>query len=320
MTRRSAIRLLASSSAGFFYAKLRAAQQNKASTRIPQEFTIHAESRLVLLDVSVRDRSGRLVPGLSKDNFTVLEDGKRQEVTSFQAGDDPVTVGILVDESFSMAPKRPDVLTAAMTFIGSSNPEDEIFVINFNDKVSYGLPPDVPFSDNIRQLSHALDLGEPEGKTRLYDAVLEGLRRVELGRRRKKALLVISDGGDNASEHTRAQMLSAVEDSLATIYSVGIFYPEDIDRDPHILRQIARISGGGSYFPETVPATIPLCRGIAKEIRSRYTLGYIPQAGKGRGLIRHVQVIAEAQGMGKLTAHSRTSYRYVETSHDGAEQ
>jgi Ca-activated chloride channel family protein len=319
MTRRSAIRFLTGSSAGFLLNRLWS-QVPQGPPPPDQDFTIHAESRLVLLDVSVRDHSGHYVTDLAKENFTVLEDGKRQDVTAFASSDVPVTVGILVDESFSMTPKRPDVLTAAMTFIGASNPHDEIFVINFNDKVKAGLPPDVPFSDNVKQLSEALDRGAPQGTTRLYDAVLEGLRKVELGRRGKKALLVISDGGDNASEHTRAQMLSAVEASIATIYAVGIFYPADVDRDPHILHQIARISGGESFFPETVPDTIPVCRGIAREIRSRYTVGYVPRAGKANGVLRHVQVQVEAEGRGKLTAHSRTSYRYVEDNSDRAQR
>src|SRR5579883_233120 len=236
MTRRSAIRFLTGSSAGFlsaaFFSGRTLRQDPNSRKQTPsnpaspqnqdQDFTIRTESRLVLLDVSVRDRPGHYVTNLDKSNFTILVDGKQQPITSFIDSDVPVTVGILVDESYSMTPKRPDVLTAALTFIGSSNPQDEIFVLNFNDKVRAGLPPDVPFSDNIQQLSQALDRGAPEGTTRLYDAVLEGLRRAETGHRGKKALLVISDGGDNASEHTRAQMLSAVEESIATIYAVGI--------------------------------------------------------------------------------------------------
>jgi len=323
MNRRSAIRVITLSGAGFFLrGRLPAHPQNATPQPPPQDYTIHAESRLVLLDVSVRDRSGRFAIGLEKQNFTVLEDGRKQEVTSFAGADVPVTVGILVDESYSMTAKRPDVLTAALTFIGASNSRDEIFVLNFNDKVRAGLPPDIPFSDNIQQLGRALDRADPEGTTRLYDAVLDGLRRVELGHRGKKALLVISDGGDNASGHTRAQMIGAVEDSIATIYTVGIFGPEDRDRDPHILRRIAHISGGEALFPKTVPDTIPVCRGIAKEIRSRYTIGYVPQPdpAKPGGGIRHIQVVVEAEGRGKLTAHTRESYRYGEDTEVRAER
>jgi Ca-activated chloride channel family protein len=317
MNRRSAIRFLTFSSAGFL---LRLGGQDTVpQTDSAQDFTIKTEARLVLLDVSVRDHSGRFVPDLPKESFIVMEDGKPQEVTAFAGNDVPVTVGILVDESYSMNSKRPDVLTAALTFIGAGNPQDEIFVINFNDRVKFGLPSDVPFSDNIQQLSAALDRGAPEGTTRLYDATLEGLRKLELGHRGKKALLVISDGGDNASESTRAQMLEAVQRTVATIYTVGIFGPEDRDKDPGILKQMARISGGEAFFPATVPDTIPVCRGIAKEIRSRYTIGYVPQSGKPGGALRRIQVTVSSEGKGKLSAHTRESYRYVDDSKDRAE-
>jgi Ca-activated chloride channel homolog len=313
MNRRSAVRLVTLSSAGLFFAgRITGHPQD-----VQPDFTIRSEARLVMLDVSVRDHAGRYATGLSKENFTVLEDGKRQPVTVFAGYDVPVTVGILVDESLSMTPKRHDVLTAATAFLGESNPHDEIFVLNFNDKVKPGLPPEILFSDDVQQLSAALYRGKPEGKTALYDAIVAGIRQLEQGRRGKKALIVISDGGDNASARKRSEMLEAVESSVATIYTVGLFGPEDQDRDPRVLKQVARISGGGAYFPSSAPETIPVCRGIAKEIRSRYTIGYVPQAGKSSGQLRHLQVLVSAEGRDKLTAHTRTSYRYVES---GGEQ
>jgi Ca-activated chloride channel family protein len=278
------------------------------------DFTIRSDVRLVLLDVSVKDRQGGFASGLTKGNFKVFENGRPQEITVFAHDDLPVTAGILVDESFSMTPKRPDVLTAARTFIEDSNSRDEVFVLNFNDRVKRGLPDGTLFSDNIRQLTSALSRGVPQGKTSLNDAVIEGLKQLQLGRRDKKTLIVISDGGDNASEHTRKQMLDMVERSPATIYTIGLFSADDPDRDPGILKQLARISGGEFYYPQSLTDMIPVCRRIAKDIRTRYTVGYIPAAQNGTSDLRHIHVTVSAQDHARLTAQTRSSYRYEEAA------
>lgn len=137
------------------------------------DFKIRSDVRLVLLDVSVKDREGGFVSGLSKDNFSIFENGRPQPITVFANDDLPVTVGILVDESFSMRTKRDEVITAAQTFIEESNPRDEIFVLNFNDRVKRGLPDQMLFSDDIQQLRSALYRGVPQGKTALNDAIVD---------------------------------------------------------------------------------------------------------------------------------------------------
>ena len=275
-----------------------------------QNYTIRSESRLVLLDVSVTDARGAFVSGLSKHSFTVTENGHPQEITVFDNREIPVTIGLVVDESRSMTPKTGDILTAAGIFIGESNPLDQMFVLNFNDSVRRGLPEKQLFSDNIQELSSALSRGRPEGRTALYDAVISGIQQLELGRREKKSLVVISDGGDNASGHSRREMLTEVENSVATVYAMGLFDEEDTDRNPGVLRQIAQISGGEAYFPENPSGMIPACRKIAKDIRSRYTIGYVPQARNGKDELRHIQVRVAAPGYSRLHARSRTSYRY----------
>jgi len=277
-------------------------------------FTIRSDVRLVLLDVSVKDREGGFVSGLAKENFTVFENGRSQRITVFANDDLPVTVGILVDESFSMKPKRSDVLSAAQTFIEASNPRDELFVLNFNDKVTRGLPGRILFSDDIPQLRSALHRGTPEGRTALFDAVVAGLSQLELGRRDKKALVVISDGGDNASEHTRREMLDMLERSIATVYTIGLYDADDPDRDPGILRELAKISGGEAYFPESSLGLTPVCRRIAKDIRARYTIGYIPQAENGTSSLRRIRIRVSAPGHLRLIARTRTSYRYDEVA------
>jgi Ca-activated chloride channel family protein len=271
------------------------------------DFTIHADVRLVLLDVSVTSRDG-LVAGLTKDEFRVFDDGHPVEISSFANNDVPVTVGILVDESRSMLPKRQDVLTAAETFIQASNRKDEVFVLNFNDTVKRGLPKGTMFSDDIRQLRAALLRGQPEGKTALNDAVVDGLQQLELGKRDKKTLIVISDGGDNASRTTRAEMLDRVEKSAATIYTIGLFDYGDPDRDPGILKRLAKMTGGQAYFPESPSGMIPVCRAIATAIRTRYTLGFRPPEPVAKSPHRRIRVEASAAGYGRLEVRTRAGY------------
>jgi Ca-activated chloride channel homolog len=277
------------------------------------DFVIRSDVRLVLLDVSVKDREGGWVAGLSKDNFRVDENGAPQGITVFADNDIPVTVGIVVDNSRSMRPKRAEVLSAATTFIEGSNPHDEIFVLNFNDTVKPGLPKGVPFSDDLRQLRAALSRGYPEGRTALNDAIMDGLEQLEQGKRDKKTLIVISDGGDNASRHSRQAMLNMVERSLATIYTIGLFDSGDPDRDPGILRKLARITGGVAYFPDSAEDLIATCKSIAKDIRTRYTVGYPPPASNG-GLLRRVRVHVSAPGRVGLSARTRLSYRYEQAA------
>jgi Ca-activated chloride channel homolog len=279
----------------------------------PQNYTIRTTSRLVLLDVSVKDPQGGFVSDLTKENFKVLENGKPQEITQFANADIPVTVGLAVDESGSMRPKKPQVVAAALEFIQASNPHDEIFVVNFNERARRGLPDIVPFSDNVDMLRAALWKGQPEGRTALYDAIELSLHQLEMGRRDKKTLVLISDGGDNISEHRLPDVMHDVLMSLVTIYTIGIFDDDDPDKNPGVLERLARVSGGSAYFPKTLEEVGPICRQIAKDIRTRYTIGYIPSSENGKAE-RHVKVVATAADRGKLIVRSRTSYIYTADS------
>jgi Ca-activated chloride channel homolog len=308
MKRRLAIRNMVMTAAACLLPELKGQEHAPPS----QDFVIHSDVRLVLLDVSVKDPDGSFVEGLSQSNFEVFENNVRQTVSTFSNNDLPFTVGILVDESRSMAPKRNDVLAAAGLFIAESNPHDEIFVLNFNDTVKRGLPPGVLFSDDMAQLRAALGRARPQGMTALNDAVVEGLQQLDLGRREKKGLIVVSDGGDNASQYTRQKMLDMVERSIATIYTIGLFEAGDPDRDPGILKRLAKVSGGVASFPSDAAQMPDVCRAIAKDMRTRYTIGYIPSARNG-GPLRHIRVHVSAPGHPKLMTLSRTTYRYDET-------
>jgi Ca-activated chloride channel homolog len=273
-----------------------------------KDFTLSTTSRLVVLDVSVKDANGGFVSGLTKDAFKVYENGKLQDISQFANADVPVTVGLVIDESGSMRPKRPDVITAALEFIHDSNPQDEMFVVNFNEKAKLGLPADIPFSDKIPELRGALFQGTPDGRTALYDAIELALQHVMLGRRDKKALIVVSDGGDNASHRTQADVMRDVLESVTTIYTIGIFDEDDPDKNPGVLEKLAHVSGGVVYLPKKLEQVIPICKQIAKDIRTRYTIGYVPPStGKP---IRHIKVVASASGHGSLIVRARTSYVY----------
>jgi Ca-activated chloride channel homolog len=309
MNRRAAIRSLMVAGAVSF---LRRPLKSAAPDDHP-DFVIRSDVRLVLLDVSVKDRDGGYVSGLSKDNFRVDENGARQDITVFANNDIPVTAGILVDNSRSMTPKRGEVFSAATMFIEQSNSHDEIFVLHFSDSVKRGLPNSVLFSDDIGQLRGALSRGFPAGRTALNDAIVDGLQQLQQGKRDKKTLIVISDGGDNASRHNRREMLDMVERSLATIYTIGLFDSGDGDRDPGILKRLARITGGIAYFPHSAQEMTEACKGIAKDIRTRYTVGYLPPASNG-GLLRRIRVRVSAPGRPGLSARTRVSYRYAEAA------
>lgn len=311
MNRRSAIQLLAGAGAGSFFTRALGDTPPDARAAVnDQDFVLRSDVRLVLLDVSVQDRNGGFVSGLSKENFRVLEDGHSQEITVFDNQDLPVTVGILVDESRSMLPKRKDVIDAATVFIQESNPLDEIFVLNFNDHVMPGLPAGKLFSDDIDELQSALYRGIPQGRTALYDAIMQGLKQLNLGLKSRKALVLVSDGGDNASMYHRHDIVDAVSRNISTFYTIGLFDNDDPDRNPGILRDLARISGGEAFFPGTPPDTAPICRRIAKEIRTRYTIGYRPMVDNSSKDLRHISVQILAPGHDHLTIRTRDTYRY----------
>src|SRR5579862_3044344 len=180
-------------------------------------FAIRSNVNLVVLRATVRDHVGVPVAGLGKEDFKVYEDKVLQQIESFSHEDVPVTVGLVIDNSGSMKSKRSDVISAALAFVRSSNPQDQVFVVNFNEHVSMGLPGNEDFTDNQAQLQMALSRNKADGMTALYDAVAVALDHLKMGKWDKKVLIVISDGGDNASTHSLAQIMPMVNESTASI-------------------------------------------------------------------------------------------------------
>jgi VWFA-related protein len=260
------------------------------------------------LHATVQNHAGNLVSGLGQDNFQVYEDGVLQRIEYYSHEDIPVTVGLVVDNSGSMNPNRPAVIAAALAFARSSNPQDQMFVVTFNERVSLGLPDDTPFTDQADQLRIALSRLAANGLTALYDGVAVALDHLKQGNRDKKVLIVVSDGGDNASQHNLGQVLALAVQSNAIIYPIDISVPEDPERNPNALRQLAKATGGEAFLPESVADVVPICERIAHDIRNQYTLAYGPTNTKQDGAYRAILVKARAPGRGGLFVRTRTGY------------
>ncbi len=270
--------------------------------------TIKINVDLVVLHATVQKSNLIPVSGLGKEDFQVYEDGVLQEIESFSHEDIPVTVGLVIDNSGSMRPKRTEVITAALAFARSSNTKDQIFVVNFNEHVSFGLPAHTPFTDKMAQLEFALSKVAANGMTALYDAVAAALVHLKKGDRDKQALIVISDGADNASLHTLAQIMTMARQSEAIIYTIGLYDRDDPDRNPGSLKQLAKATGGEAFLPGSVKDVVPICERIARDIRNQYTITYVPTEIKYDGKYRVIQVKARAPGRGRLMVRTRAGY------------
>jgi VWFA-related protein len=281
------------------------------------EFRITTDVNQVVLPVTVTDRKGRYGAGLEKDSFTVYENGRPQEIRFFSNKDVPVTVGLVIDNSSSMRPRRSSTNLAAIHFARLSNPEDQVFVVNFSDRVSFGLPDGVPFTGDGDQLRQALASEPPAGKTALYDAVVEAIDHLERGKCDRKALIVISDGGDTASRRTLDDVLRRAHASHALIYTIALVddNEQDPNRRPKLLKKLAETTGGDFHQPENADALYRACARIARELRSQYTIAYTPD-GEGGGF-RRVQVVVKAPGKERLSVRTREGYNASEPERAG---
>lgn len=285
------------------------AQESSLSQSLPAEpFTMKVSVDMVVLRATVQDRKNTLVSGLSKDDFQVYEDGVLQTIKYFSHEDIPVTVGLVIDNSGSMKPKLRDVVAAALVFARSSNPQDQMFVVNFDEKVSLGLPENIPFTDQVASLEVALSTVKANGETALYDAVAVAIEHLKKGDRDKEVLIVVSDGGDNASKHKLADIMALAGKPDVIIYTIGIFDEQDADRNPGVLKQLAKNTGGEAFLPASLNAVASVCERIAHDIRSQYTISYVPTNRNRDGNYRVVKVRANAPGRGRLLVRTRTGY------------
>jgi Ca-activated chloride channel homolog len=277
-----------------------------AETQDPQPFRLSVNVDLVVLHATVGDQKGRATPGLREQDFEIYEDGVRQSIRLFRHEDIPVTVGLVIDHSGSMRQKLSDVIAAARTFVRSSNPEDQMFVVNFNEHVTLGLPAAIPFTNNLSELEAAILKAPVTGQTALYDAVGVALQRLQAGSRDKKALIVISDGGDNASALTLPHILNKAGQSSAIVYTIGIFAEGD-DRNPDVLRRLARATGGAAFFP-ALDEVVATCERIARDIRNQYTIGYVSTNTAQSSAYRRIRVVARSASKSNLAVRTRSGY------------
>lgn len=262
-------------------------------------------SELVVLPVVVSDKQGRYVSDVARERFTVYDNGRPVPIELFTNQDTPVTIGLILDASSSMAPKLGEVLAASLAFARSSNPEDELFALRFNDDVRDAVAGHRFLrAGDLVALGIALASVRPEGRTALYDALVAGLDRLAEGSRPRKALIVISDGGDNASTATLDRVLVRARNSNAAIYTIGLFEDEDLDRNPGVLKSLANTTGAERFLPRSPGQLLQACERIAREIRSGYTIGYIPPDHDGA--FHRVRV--GIQPSARLTVRTRPGY------------
>lgn len=266
------------------------------------------QSDIVQLHVNVFDGNSDAVPSLTKDNFLVFEDGRNQAITFFSSEDVPVAAGLVLDNSSSMIAKGRLALAGAMAFADSSHPEDELFTVSFNERVRFGLPPPYAFTPSRPLLRSALASLRPGGRTALHDAVIAALDHVEKATHQKHVVIVLGDGDDNASRHSRDEMFDRAIRSDAIIYTVAMNDPrKGGDGNPGVLRRLAEIGGGLAYFPDSHQETVDAFTEIAENIRRGYSIGYVPTNTTRDGGWRKVKVMVRAPGR-KLSARCRDGY------------
>ena len=269
---------------------------------------IVAETDLVVLPVRVTDSNGNFVPGLKQEQFSVYENNRRQEITLFRQEDVPVAVGLVVDHSRSMGPKLPAVAQAVIAFAHSSNPDDEMFIVDFSDHVAIEEPGGKPFTQDPQLLGQAVSEVSAQGMTSLYDAVMAALDHLRLSSLEKKALIIVSDGGDNASAAKYADVLERARRSQVLIYAIGLVGASEVaEENPGLLRRVCNDTGGLAFFPEERESVLDVSAKIARDLREQYTLGFSPAKSAG-GFFRRVRVAVTAKESGKLRVRTRPGY------------
>jgi len=261
----------------------------------------------VLLHATVQDDKNHLVTNLDRGAFTVFEDGKQQSIVSFHHEDIPVAMGIVIDNSGSMREKRNKVNQAALNLVRSSNPRDEVFVVNFNDE--YYLDQD--FTNDLLKLKEALEKIDARGGTALFDAAVASAEHLKrFARLDKKVLFVVTDGEDNASNENLEEAVKHLqEENGPSVYAIGILGDEEHPkRARRALEVIAQKTGGMAFFPKTLDEVDEISRTVARDIRNQYTIGYKPTNPRGAGGFRVVRVEAKAKGHGKMTVRTKSGY------------
>src|SRR6266849_2230667 len=265
---------------------------------------------LVVLHTTVIDDRQRFADGLKPENFRVFEDKVEQKLSVFKREDFPVSMGLVIDNSGSMRDKRPRVNEAAITLVQASNPQDEAFVVNFND--DFYLDLDKDFTSSIPELKEALERIDSRGSTAMYDAIIGSLDHLKKASKDKHVLLIVTDGEDNTSHNSLEKTIREIQKTDTVIYTIGLLSEESkksAKRAKRALEEIAKASGGLAYFPENVEDVHNICQQVAHDIRNQYTLAYYPTNTRRDGTFRAITVeVIPPRGRGKLIARTRNGY------------
>ena len=268
-----------------------------------------ANSELVVLHVTVTDAKGAFIEGLPAEAFSIVEDGQAQTLQLFADSDTPATVGLLLDSSASMHASRRLIIAGAAAFAAASHPRDELFALAFNEDVIAALPASAPFTSDGVVLEAALERSiSARGRTALYDAITSGVDYLSRGTRERRVLVVLSDGGDNASRATRATALRKAQASNAVIYTIALIDPLSRDANPALLQELAQASGGASFRRDDPRGIADAFARVGRHIRHVYTLGYAPIEAARDGAFRRVRVVVTAPAGRRFVARTRSGY------------
>ncbi|HEY4054493.1 MAG TPA: VWA domain-containing protein [Terriglobales bacterium] len=268
-------------------------------------FVFKVESREVVLHATVVDDRNRLVTSLVKPDFTVFENGQPQQIRQFKLEDYPVAMGIVIDNSGSMRDKRDEVNKAALNLVRSSNPDDQVFVVNFSDE--YFLDQD--FTSDVKKLQAALEHVESRGGTALYDAIVASADQLAKSPLQRKVLFVVTDGEDDASQENLEEAVHRLQqENGPVVYAIGLLGDDKTRHAKRALETIADRTGGISFFPPTLGDVDQISTTIAHDIRNQYTISYQPTTAKSVGGFRTIHVDAHDRAYKKLTVRTRSGY------------
>jgi len=274
--------------------------------------TLHVDVDMALINVTVTDPYNRLVTGLDPDNFRVFEDNIEQEVVTFSAEDVPISIGVIFDFSGSMSNKVGKAREAALQFFKTANPQDEFFLVSFNERAELTSA----FTSSVEDLQSRLMLTSPKGRTALLDAIYLGLSEMRGAHNAKRALLILSDGGDNHSRYNENDIKRLVREADTQLYAIGIFdplgsrnrTPEEL-KGPSLLSEITEMTGGRVFAVERLEDLPDIATKIGMELRNQYVLGYRPSNKAHDARWRKIKIKLRApRGLPPLTVYAKTGY------------
>ena len=305
--------LVALAAAGFALA-----QQKKEPQKDQDLTTFTVGTRLVVCPTIVIDKTGHIITNLTKDAFTVYENGVPQEIKSVKFEDVPVSMGLIIDNSGSMREKRAKVEAASLALVKDSNPDDEVFVVNFNDEAFLDLPHGKDFTNDIKEMEEALTRIDSRGGTAMRDAIRMSIDHLkEKAHKNKRVLVVVTDGNDNSSVITLENLVKAAQQSETLIYGVGLLGEEErreAARAERALKSLATATGGAVFFPKELAEVDKIAHQVAHDIRNQYTIQYSPSNQTMDGTYRQIKIVVKAPGNPTV----RTRSGYYATADQGA--